>query len=135
MLKKTIIRILIVFISLFIIFNFNSCKKYEDGPILSLKSKDARLTGIWKAIEMIDTDEDKDELNGENMFFDFKDDGVFSLRSEYEDDANGTWKWGTNKKTIIINVYSTDIEFTIFRLSNNDFWFNVEHYAYKCEKQ
>jgi hypothetical protein len=30
---------------------FNSCKKYEDGPLLSLKSKNGRITGEWELKE------------------------------------------------------------------------------------
>jgi len=35
-----------------IILSFNSCKKYEDGQILSLRTKTARLTGDWKALKV-----------------------------------------------------------------------------------
>lgn len=31
---------------------FNSCKKYEEGPMLSLKTKNARITGEWELTEM-----------------------------------------------------------------------------------
>ncbi|MDD4149454.1 MAG: hypothetical protein PHE33_05445 [Bacteroidales bacterium] len=41
-----------VFILILVMFGltFSSCKKYEDGPALSLKSKNARITGEWKLV-------------------------------------------------------------------------------------
>ena len=41
-----------VFIITLVLFGltFSSCKKYEEGPILSLKSKNSRLTGEWKLV-------------------------------------------------------------------------------------
>lgn len=50
--KKTKIMKTKVFILILVMFGltFSSCKKYEDGPALSLKSKNARLTGEWKLV-------------------------------------------------------------------------------------
>jgi len=42
---KTFI-ITLILLSLFV----SSCKKYEDGPLISLKSKNSRLTGEWKLV-------------------------------------------------------------------------------------
>jgi hypothetical protein len=48
------------FIALAIIFAFaeTSCSKYEEGPLISLSSKKARLLGEWKVVEFMKDDED-----------------------------------------------------------------------------
>jgi hypothetical protein len=35
-----------------------SCSKYEDGPLISLKSKKTRLLGVWKVVEFMKDNED-----------------------------------------------------------------------------
>nr|MBC8147482.1 hypothetical protein [Bacteroidota bacterium] len=45
--NKKLIHAAIVIILLI----FNSCGKYEDGPIFSLKSKTARLVGEWNVVK------------------------------------------------------------------------------------
>ena len=40
-------RNFLVFISVILLTSVSSCRKYEDGPDLSLSSKDARLKGVW----------------------------------------------------------------------------------------
>jgi len=34
------------------VLNFNSCKKYDDGPAFSLMSKKGRLTGEWEVVKI-----------------------------------------------------------------------------------
>jgi hypothetical protein len=41
-----------------IAFLGTSCSKYEDGPLISLKSKQNRLLGVWKVVEFIKDNED-----------------------------------------------------------------------------
>jgi len=47
----------IVFV-IIIAFAKTSCSKYEDGPLISLKSKQNRLLGVWKVVEFIKDNED-----------------------------------------------------------------------------
>lgn len=51
-------KIYFVALATFMIFSYTSCKKYEDGPLISLKSKKNRLLGVWKVVEFMKDTED-----------------------------------------------------------------------------
>ena len=70
---------LITICSAVIAFNFASCK-YEDGPKLTLKSKNSRLVGEWNG-KIIGGD----TLSGDAEFIlEFEDDGDLKLKYTYE---------------------------------------------------
>ena len=48
----------IIFFSFIFAFAMFSCSKYEDGPLISLKSKKNRLLGVWKVVEFKKDNED-----------------------------------------------------------------------------
>lgn len=83
---------LVALFSLIVVLNFQSCKKYEEGPLISLKSPEKRIVKKW----------DLDEINGdlpiEDLFdqveadakitdwditFDFDEDGDFTMKASY----------------------------------------------------
>jgi hypothetical protein len=86
---------------------FNGCKKYEDGPLLSLKFKNARIAGEWVLNEysyVRTTDEDTTTLtfDGSIMYFfgkayngwDYVDTSYsYSYSMSLTIDKNGTYKW------------------------------------------
>lgn len=46
--KKTIIKITNLALAIFLLISFNGCTKYEEGPNFSFRSKNERLSNIWK---------------------------------------------------------------------------------------
>lgn len=129
--------------------SLNSCKKYEEGPGFSLRSKTARLTGDWRAKEytldgeslLVNIEEiegfsleislqfdltiDKDgttqstsEVSSSTTFL-----GVTTTQESKETEA-GTWKWGTDKESVIFTDYDGDEEeFEIIKLSTSELIF------------
>ncbi len=115
-------------------FSFNSCKKYPDGPLFSLRSKTSRLVGKWKIVDGLDSNEVK-------VYMIFKKGGDFTEEIKYDSndyEFDGEWKWGAGKKTVIVEMdgFSDKQEFTILRLTNKEFWFEDEDDdEYKAEKK
>lgn len=131
---KTLLFILSV--SLFV---FSGCKKYEDGPYVSLKSKMKRLEGEWRLVY----------LNGDDVFsippklyFKFEEDGTFT-RTEVGDNTvsdKGTWIWESRKEIIEVDLrYPNDIEridYRISRLTASELWIednNINDYKFQKE--
>ncbi len=53
-------KITLIAFALFIgAISFNSCKKYEEGPGISLRSKTSRLVGDWKTVVLTKNNEDQ----------------------------------------------------------------------------
>ncbi len=121
-----------------IMLNFSSCGKYEDGPMFSLKTKTARLTGEWEVIEI-----DKDKLSDEGLklILEFEKDGDFSVDVSYTGYSysysyNGEWEWESDKESIEITMDGDKMEWDILRLTNSELWFEDEDgEEWKCEKE
>jgi len=117
------IIIIIIFSSVFI-----SCKKYEDGPLLSLRSAKNRLTGSWVSKEIY-VNNLYAELDFNLYSLEINKNNSLILSSSYSK-LKGTWELVKNKE--MINIVVTEVEsstgFTksdfweIFRLTNDDLW-------------
>ncbi|HLW30428.1 MAG TPA: hypothetical protein VKX29_06195 [Brumimicrobium sp.] len=105
-------------------FVFTSCKKYEDGPAVSLLPKKARLTGTWTPVKSIDGDGSVSEYSDEEVNMVFKKDGTYINRITpimFE----GKWEFNGDKTKIILSNTGTlqiGKEQTILRLTNNELW-------------
>ena len=106
----------------FALMTSTSCKKYEEGPLISLKTKSARLTRSWKL--------DKAEQNGvdvTNAFPElkqtFNDDGTY-LGSNNGVPFTGTWEFDGDKENILIKYTgASDTEsWKIIRLKSKELW-------------
>ena len=100
-----------------------SCKKYPEGPGMSLKSKKGRLAGEWKETKEIDSD-------GEVMSPDtdytmtFTKDGKLTFKIVDDTFGNisfeGAWKFDDKKENIII-TFDGDVEqLKILELKNKE---------------
>jgi hypothetical protein len=110
--------------------NFSSCKKYEDGPAFSLKTKTARLTGEWEVVSVVNAGV---VLNDTDLFLEFDKDGDFTYKMEYEYygstysySVDGDWEWGDGKETLEVTIDNEKTEWEIKRLTNSEFWFEDE---------
>jgi len=81
------------------------CKKYDEGPLISLRSKEKRLCQEWKV--------DKYLLNGEDFTFyeeqywTFEQNGDFLIYINYgnnEDQGEYSWRWADDKESIEIKI-------------------------------
>ena len=111
------------------VLNFQSCKKYDDGPGFSLRSVTNRLTGEWEVVDI----QGQGNLDGD-VTMEFEKDGDFKLTyqysyygSTYTYSENGEWSFEDGKKTIEIDYDDGgSFELEINRLTNSEFWFEDE---------
>ena len=118
----------------FVIIIFTSCKKYEDGPSLSLRSRKERVANDWRI--------DKAMNNGNDVTSDFNNylvkfgkGGEASLiakyhflGTDYEFTTNGTWSFESNDDKIKVDYEnnSADATYLIMRLKETEFWVRQE---------
>lgn len=111
----------------------SSCKKYEEGPMISLRSKTERVANTWKVdiYYKNGADETTDFKNKKiNYIETFTEDGVWSYSytdegGDYKADA-GKWEFDKNSKKEEIDRNagsSTWEELHILKLKEKEFWF------------
>lgn len=96
--KKTAIYLVLILLAL------TGCKKYEEGPAISLRSKEARLCQEWKTDNYLQ--------NGESYIFfveqywNINKDGTMEMTTIYDENDEATdtysWRWVDNKESIEI---------------------------------
>jgi hypothetical protein len=104
---------------------FAGCFKYEDGPMISLRSKTKRLTGVWKQIT-VEFDGEETETVG-SVKVEYKKDGSLEYREMTDGrirNEPGTWEWLDKKNYILEKADTADyyIGYEIMRLANNELW-------------
>ena len=120
---------------------FSSCKKYEDGPVISFKSPEARATNNWQA-ELISRNEIDVTRNYEYMHMDLKSGGEFVWTAKLIDDAqdstfNGTWEMATLDQQIKVDYIDPVsfeprlLYFDIRKLKSDQMWLD---YIWKGNK-
>ena len=108
------------------LFAISGCKKYDEGPAISLRSKEVRLCQEWN--------EEQNLINGEdNTYYDdqywnFNKDGTLVITTVYNNpvtelDWNYNWRWTDDKESIeisvIINKKAENTKLSLFTFSNN----------------
>ena len=133
------IKSLTIFI-LISIFIFSACKKYDEGPALSLRSKTDRLKGEWfcegiyKNGEKIDTMQTFADAYILQFYADGNGVSYYGVWNFYF-----TWYF-SNEKEIIFWTRSeegaTQNDLQILRLTFEDFWFisSVDNFEYRMIK-
>lgn len=105
-------------------FAFTGCKKYEEGPSLSLRSKTTRITGEWKMAKKqfngVTVDINADEKTTIHVI---NKDGSLILKTQYGN-ITGTWEFSDDKtryisKTEMLGHITTKNE-EILRLTNKE---------------
>jgi len=99
-----------IYLVLFLII-FSSCKKYNEGPAISLRSKEKRLCQEWEMekIELNGITDTDDEFS--YYYWDIHKDGTINIRVRFVDEPGEEtmefeWEWINDKKGIkITNQY------------------------------
>ncbi len=123
--NKIILSLIII-----IVLSIASCKKYPDGPFLSLRSKTERVANAWRVGQAIDngsdvtSDYNKYELTttkGGNASLSAK---YKFLGINYEYVTNGTWVFVSDKEKISFNFENDDADavYQILKLKEDEMW-------------
>lgn len=115
----------ISFLLLAIALVFSFCKKYEDGPAVSLLSAKSRVSGDWKAYKYMINGRDSSSKYLQGGFgVNIAKDGLYNTTGADAD--QGTWHFDDNKESIVFrssDPASTEEEkYRIKRLKNKDLW-------------
>jgi hypothetical protein len=100
-----------------------SCKKYEEGPAFSLRSKTERVANTWRieyAWDRIDSVNITTDCSGETWEFTKKND--FVKRDNGIVDKTGSWEFVSNKEQITIRLPLTTHTYEILRLKEKELW-------------
>jgi hypothetical protein len=122
-------RKLLLFIAL-IIVAVSSCKKYEEGPRVSLASKKSRVANTWKYDEILINNQPQNlSTNDINARLELTKDGAATY-TYGGGVSRGSWEFSDDKEDLTITLVSTlgffssqDIrKYRILRLKNDEMW-------------
>lgn len=99
-------RILIIIISTLLI-SISSCKKYEDGPLISLYTKESRLLGNWK-FENVKLNEEDVTDNYSYQYMQINKSGTIYWNVSMSELLFGTWDFKNDKEQLEMYFFSND---------------------------
>ncbi|MBN1251502.1 MAG: lipocalin family protein [Bacteroidales bacterium] len=127
--SKSVLKFSIYSLLIFI-FSFSSCSKFEDGPLISLRTKKQRLARDWKIEYTINKESGiRHSADFEDWLLTFDKGGTFTkivFYNNIETKINGTWELNENILRLEFS-YETEtiLEFyTIMRLTKKELWMN-----------
>lgn len=115
----------------------SSCKKYPDGPLISLRTKQARITARWQMEKYLVNGADSTEkLNPGNSKYNI----AFEEKQVFTDaNINGYWEFKEKKEAVRLYnfantavpyefglILSGDCEWKILRLTKKEFWLETD---------
>lgn len=105
---------------LFVVFS-SGCKKYEDGPLFSLRSKEARVVNNWKYERIFDVKTGNNYTVYNYKLIEFFDNGRYHLGEGLSNTQwDGDWEFSKDKKEIILDK---DEHYRILKLKEKEFWY------------
>jgi len=113
----------------------NSCKKYDDGPLLSFRSKTARIVNQWVIDKVMSKGVDATKNYPKDYLLSINKDMTYSLVSNGIT-QEGTWAFDDKKETFSLTLSTTGIAivYIIKRLKNKELTFdevvNTETYTF-----
>lgn len=115
---------------IFLAFSFAGCKKYKDGPFISLRTKIDRISNIWMLDKYIVNGEDS-TLQYADFTYRFSKDKSYDFFGTVNGVAwarSGDWEFIDSKKSIRLeNLGSTSTyEYHITKLRNKELWFEQQ---------
>jgi len=114
-------KLLVLLVVGILMVSVNSCKKYQDGPLISLRSKTTRIVNDWVIDKVMSKGVDATSLYPEDYLLSIKDDLTYSLLFNGFT-QEGTWVFDDKKENIIFTLSTTGMEskFFILRLKNKE---------------
>ncbi len=107
------------YLLLVLLFGLTACKKYEDGPWISLTSKEKRIVGEWTT-----------KKNGIDLTWNLKENKDFienatNSEGEFFYSKNGNWNFDNDKEKLLINAtFSRTSDFYYFDENGNEVAFD-----------
>lgn len=107
--------------------SMTGCKVGEDDPLVSVKSREARMTQFWTLVEVMENGNTQ-QKDGD-LTWDIRESGTLTQETngnifgfETAETTTGTWEFRDDKADLYVNLDGTAETFSIDRLSNADLW-------------
>lgn len=128
----------IPFLFLMLLLLLQGCKKYEDGPRFSLRTKKARLTGTWTLEKLESGGRDVTYMSlapASECKMVLGRDGSYS-QSIGNSSASGNWDFGGSKLFLEITLKPNNarLNYTIRRLTNKELWLELGDIVHKFKQ-
>ncbi len=136
-------KLLNLVISVLLLLGITNGCKYENGPLISFKSKKKRLVNEWKLEKYLRNDKDRtSKLIISNYEETYTKDGrlirTFKAPDGDNEEQDGNWEFGENKKVIDIGDVSSikltnetstvsASELEILKLTSDKLWYKFEN--------
>jgi hypothetical protein len=124
----------LLFLTLLNISIFSGCKKYDEGPSMSLHTKNARVENLWKFQKV--TDETGVDMTADyvNTTVEFNKDGNFLITNGIDAQA-GKWELNHSKEDIVLTNSNNGYvwKWHIIKLKNKEMWAKVIDGPYYTE--
>lgn len=119
----------IILVALMVAMVLPSCKKYEEGPTLSFRSKTSRLVNEWKiekySVAAIDVTSQFQRENTDYVM-NIKEDGtiVYSYTNNTGDPItfSATWEFNSDKTGVVITIGTVSVTNEILKLKKDELW-------------
>ncbi|MBI5219095.1 MAG: hypothetical protein HY958_09215 [Bacteroidia bacterium] len=132
---RKLVKVLFVLVILGTVV-FTSCKKYPEGPLVSLRTKTARVANIWKFEKVTINGTDQNLATSywglppwDKWFWEMtKDNKVTHTWEAYSlfpaGSENGEWKFNDNKEKLLMKMNDETewTEFEILKLKEGEIW-------------
>ncbi len=115
----------LAFISLFASLVVTGCKKYEEGPALSIRTKTERVANTWKLVSYtINGTDYTSSLSNINYTETYDKDGNYSYNSSLGS-GSGSWEFQSDKEQIKRSGVSSQSTETLYilKLKEKAFWY------------
>ncbi|OIO99729.1 MAG: hypothetical protein AUJ98_10335 [Bacteroidetes bacterium CG2_30_33_31] len=114
-------KLLSAIIILSMVIGINSCKKYPDGPLLSLRSKTARMVNEWVIDKVMSKGVDVTDQYPKDYLLSLKKDDTYS-KTDNAIVSDGKWVFLDKKSQLQLTETKsgTQYVFTILRLKNKE---------------
>ena len=123
-------------LAVFMLFCTISCKKYEEGPLISFRSKKSRIANKWKVANVFKNGVDSTSYYAaEGSWADMDKDGnadvtVIQSNGTLSDTTNSEGRWELHEKNTVFALILTDLltnvvdtnTWFITRLKEKEFW-------------
>jgi hypothetical protein len=125
--KKKIVYTFILALGL--IVTQSGCKKYENGPTISLSSKKSRIAADWEFKKVTYNDMDiTTEFLG--YTWEINKDETFKIVFENSVEDNGIWEFVTDKEAIDVKYSDGSIErYLIKQLKSKEMWLELNDFG------
>ena len=110
--------------------SITSCQKYEEGPMISLRSKKERIANTWKVVKA--TEHGKDITSSYDQYdLQMLTDGDASIAAVYtigdisfEFETDGTWDFKDKKQELALDMENNkaDRTYDILKLKEDELW-------------